>query len=66
VLKDGAPVATLVRVGVSDGSSTEIVSGLEEGALVITEKQGEPGARPPSGGPPGQAPGMGGGMRRVF
>ncbi len=36
VLKDGQPVATKVHAGSSDGERTEILSGLEEGALVVT------------------------------
>lgn len=56
-----------IRIGISDGTNTEILSGLEEGAEVITEIMRPQG----SGGPPaggmggagGQRPG-GGGMRR--
>jgi HlyD family secretion protein len=37
LLRDGAPVAVTVKVGVTDGTHTEIVSGdLKEGDLVIT------------------------------
>jgi HlyD family secretion protein len=36
---DGVVKKTTVRVGISDDSVTEIVSGLDEGALVVTEGQ---------------------------
>jgi multidrug efflux pump subunit AcrA (membrane-fusion protein) len=36
---DGAVKKTTVHVGISDDAVTEIVSGLEEGALVVTEGQ---------------------------
>ena len=36
VLRDGKPVQAPVRIGGTDGSYTEIVSGLREGDLVIT------------------------------
>jgi HlyD family secretion protein len=35
VLRDGAPAATRVRTGATDGENTEITSGLEEGDPVI-------------------------------
>ena len=38
VLRDGKPVRTLLRTGITDGSQTEIVDGeLKEGDLVITD-----------------------------
>ncbi|MBL8957845.1 MAG: efflux RND transporter periplasmic adaptor subunit [Myxococcaceae bacterium] len=51
-----------VKIGVTDGTVTEVLSGLSEGDLVITESN-DPSAPKPqrgSGGPPG------GGMRRMF
>jgi len=33
---DGKPVPTRLRLGISDGRFVEVLSGLEEGALVIT------------------------------
>ncbi|APH72220.1 efflux RND transporter periplasmic adaptor subunit [Aquibium oceanicum] len=44
VLRDGQPTATSVRTGSTDGENTEILSGLEEGDLVVTGT-GQPGAR---------------------
>ncbi len=47
VLEDGAPKALDVRLGLTDGTSTEVVSGLQEGAEVILgtlEPRGQPGA----------------------
>lgn len=44
VLRDGQPTATRVRTGSTDGENTEIVSGLEEGDLVVTGI-GQPGGR---------------------
>jgi HlyD family secretion protein len=42
VLKNGVPVAVPVTVGVSDGKTTEVISGdLAEGTPVITESAGE-------------------------
>ncbi|MCD6043481.1 MAG: HlyD family efflux transporter periplasmic adaptor subunit, partial [Burkholderiales bacterium] len=46
VLEDGAPKALDVRLGLTDGTSTEVVSGLQEGAEVILgtlEPRGQPG-----------------------
>jgi HlyD family secretion protein len=36
VLKDGVPTPTRVRTGATDGENTEILSGLEEGDLIVT------------------------------
>jgi HlyD family secretion protein len=60
VLRDNKPVRVKVRIGVSDGSFTEIVEGeLKEGDQVILEVIGSEGrGRPPGGGP--------GGMRRLL
>lgn len=64
VLRNGEPASVQIRIGVSDGSATEVVEGeLREGDAVITEVVGgEPAAptRPPGGG------GGGRGFGRVF
>lgn len=58
VLEAGAQKRVEIETGVSDGSMTEVKSGLEEGALVITgAAAGQGGSRP--GGP-------GGGQRNPF
>jgi HlyD family secretion protein len=44
---DGKPAPTRVRLGISDGRFVEVVSGLEEGAQIIT---GDDGARPRAAG----------------
>ena len=52
---DGRPKPQPVRTGISDGQFTEVVSGLDEGAQVITGT-GEGGAH--AAGPrPGASPG---------
>lgn len=66
VLRQGKPEMVGLEAGLTDGSYTEVKSGaLEEGELVIVDKQGgAEGATPTA---PGRSPGaMGGGMRRVF
>jgi HlyD family secretion protein len=50
-----------VKVGVTDGSVTEIVEGIDEGAMVVTDANDGSGPKRPQGSPPG-----GGGMRRMF
>ncbi|MDY7233123.1 efflux RND transporter periplasmic adaptor subunit [Hyalangium rubrum] len=60
VLRDGSPTPVRVRLGVTDGSVTEVVSGeLREGDQAITSQAGSAGAtasttgaRPSAGGPP--------------
>jgi len=68
VLRGADPAPVSVRVGLSDGSFTEITEGeLKEGDAVITDATG--GAQPPAqqGGPPGGGGGRGGGgFGRVF
>lgn len=49
VLSDGRPQAVDVRLGLTDGTSTEVLSGLEEGAEVVIGTQ-EPRAQPGAGG----------------
>jgi HlyD family secretion protein len=52
-----------VKVGVTDGSVTEVLSGLSEGDVVVTELNDPSGQQKPRG----QNPmGGGGGMRRMF
>lgn len=60
-----------IRIGISDGTNTEVLSGLDEGAEVITEIMRTQGSgAPPAGGmggmggAGGQRQGGGGGMRR--
>lgn len=56
-----------IRIGISDGTNTEILSGLDEGAEVITEIMRTPGSGAPPAGGMGGAGGQrsgGGGMRR--
>ena len=60
----GEPTPVSIRVGLTDGSFTEVVEGdLHEGDSVVTDATG--GAQPPpqQGGPPG---GGRGGFGRVF
>ena len=54
-----------VKVGITDGTVTEIVEGLNEGDEVVTDSN-EPGGAPKQrqGGSPMGGPG--GGMRRMF
>jgi HlyD family secretion protein len=64
-MKGGEPSPVSIRVGLSDGSFTEVVEGdLHEGDTVVTDATG--GTQPtqgPQGGPPG---GGRGGFGRVF
>lgn len=68
LLEAGQPRSVAVRVGISDGTSTELVEapGVSAGSVAITDAQlpGKSSAGPP-GGPPGAGP-PGGGLRRVF
>jgi HlyD family secretion protein len=59
----GRPRPQRVEIGLSDGRVTEITSGLDEGAVVITGIVGAAPAAPGGGGPGGRG-GMGG--RRMF
>jgi len=67
VLKDGKPSPVAVRVGASDGSSTEIVGPLKPGDQVITGGGPKPKAAKgsPFGGGAGGAGGLGGGPNRI-
>ncbi|HEY8565761.1 MAG TPA: efflux RND transporter periplasmic adaptor subunit [Beijerinckiaceae bacterium] len=53
--ENGQPKAVPVRLGVSDGSTTEVLGGLKEGDAVITGGGPRPVAVPPETGP-GQRP----------
>jgi len=65
VLRDGVPQAVRIRVGITDGSNTEILEGdLHEGDLVITSATGA-GADTAGGNKPGSSP-VGGRGRRMF
>lgn len=56
VLRDDKPERVLVRVGVTDGTVSEVTEGdLHEGELVITDLIGEAAKTAPSSGPPGGA-----------
>ena len=59
------PVA--IKTGISDGSNTEVLDGLNEGDLIVTglnlPAPAATGARPPTGGNPFGGP-FGGGIRR--
>ncbi|HVE83056.1 MAG TPA: efflux RND transporter periplasmic adaptor subunit [Myxococcales bacterium] len=64
VMRGGVPAPVSIRVGLSDGSFTEMVEGdLREGDTVVTDATGGTQPQQPSGGPPG---GGGRGMGRVF
>nr|UXE44247.1 multidrug resistance protein MdtA [uncultured bacterium] len=59
-LRDGRPQMVAVRIGLSDGSTTEVVEGdLHEGDALIVDASTTETATASSGGP-------GGGMRRLF
>ncbi len=50
VLRNGQPESVEIKTGLSDGTSTEVTSGLAEGDLVILEAN--VGGKPASSGPP--------------
>lgn len=58
VLRGGKPERVPVKVGVTDGSFTEVLSGLEEGEQVVTDRAGGSGTRPGTntGGSTGRPP----------
>ena len=61
VLRDGRPERVAVVTGLTDGSFTEVVSGLSAGDLVVTDRSGAAGAggqRRSSGGAGGPPPRM--------
>ncbi|MFO0577523.1 MAG: efflux RND transporter periplasmic adaptor subunit [Polyangia bacterium] len=59
------PQPVHIRIGISDGMSTEILSGLDEGAEVITDVMRSTGSSgSPAGGMGAPRPAGGGGMRR--
>jgi HlyD family secretion protein len=72
VEKGGLAVSTRVRLGLTDGSFTELLShSLSEGDLVIVDaipagKGGGTGGGAGGGAPGGGGPGGGGGQRRLF
>jgi HlyD family secretion protein len=67
VLSGIDPRPVKIRVGISDGSVTEVTEGdLQPGDALVTEVTGlESDSKPPTTTPPG-APQPGGGLRRVF
>lgn len=77
VLRNGQPVPVTVKVGLSDGTVSEVTEGdLHEGDAVVVESTGGDSAPatsstsknsgPPGGGPPGGGGPGGGGLRRMF
>jgi HlyD family secretion protein len=65
VLRDGKPTPVPVRVGASDGSSTEIVGELKPGDQVIIGGGPQPRSKGPTGPVPGMGPSGGGTRIRV-
>jgi HlyD family secretion protein len=65
--KEGHLEPVTIKIGVTDGSYTEVVSGLNEGDDVVTDSNDPSGAQKPKQqqGPPGMG-GPGGGMRMRF
>ncbi len=57
MLKDGAPSPVTVQVGITDGVSTELLSGIEEDTDVVT---GQTGGTAKAGGPQGSSSPFGG------
>jgi HlyD family secretion protein len=47
--RDGEPQGVTIRIGATDGGSTEVVAGLDPGAEVIVGGSGRPGAAPKRG-----------------
>lgn len=68
VLREGKPRRVAVVTGVTDGSFTEVLSGLEEGEPVVTDRTGGPGTRGSGSGTRGGAApgGSGGPPTRLF
>jgi HlyD family secretion protein len=66
MLKEGRLEPVTIKIGVTDGTNTEVVSGLNENDEVVTDSN-EPGTQKPKQqqGPPGMG-GPGGGMRMRF
>jgi HlyD family secretion protein len=53
VLENAQPKALEVRLGLTDGTSTEVLAGVDEGAEVIVGMEGaRAGSQPPAGGLP--------------
>lgn len=60
VLRDNKPVRVAVTTGITDGTTTEVVSGLDVNDVVITDKAGGAGGQSNRGaGAGGPPPGMG-------
>lgn len=66
VLRGELPSPVRVKIGLSDGTLTEIVEGdVKDGEAIVTDATVSADAKKSSA-PPGAAPARGGGMRRVF
>lgn len=52
VMRDGTPQMATIHTGLTDGTVTEVVDGLNEGDVVITDELGPEGTAPSSGPPP--------------
>jgi HlyD family secretion protein len=68
VLREGKPQRVAVATGVTDGSFTEVVSGLEEGEAVVTDRSSgaSGGANPQRSGGQQRGAGPGGPPTRLF
>ena len=67
VLREGKPRRVAVGTGVTDGSFTEVLNGLEEGEQVVTDRSGGGAPRSGGGGPgAGGQRGQGGPPTRLF
>jgi HlyD family secretion protein len=64
VLRGESATPVRIQTGISDGSTTEVVEGLQAGDLVITDATGGPSGTGGPGGPGG--PGRRGGPPRMF
>jgi HlyD family secretion protein len=66
MVKDGQLESVKLKIGVTDGTVTEVVSGLNEGDEVVTDANDPAAPKSRQNGPPMGPNNMGGGMRRMF
>jgi HlyD family secretion protein len=67
VLSGVEPRPVRIRIGITDGSATEVTEGeLQAGDQLVTEVVGGEADKPPAVAPPGGGQQPGGGLRRVF